>query len=164
MSGERRSPDVRVEIAETSLSADEAIAWATRADCGGVVAFLGTVRDNSEGRDHVTSLEYEAYLPYALERMREIAEAAERRFGPLGAVALLHRSGRLEVGETAVVVVVSAPHRAAAFDAAAYCIDTLKEAVPIWKRETWAEGDDWGLGANQLRGPTESVAGATREP
>ncbi len=163
-SADPNSADVRVELCASSISAEAAVAWATRPDCGAVVSFLGTVRDNSEGREHVYALEYEAYEPYALDRMRELAAIAMERFAPLGRLALLHRTGRLEVGDVAVVVVASAPHRAAAFEAAKFCIDTLKETVPIWKREAWEGGSDWGLGAQELRDPSAPLAGAPGDP
>lgn len=144
-------PDVRVEILGAALPVDELIQWATRPGCGAVVAFLGTARDHSEGRPGVTELEYEAYLPYAIDRLHEVAEEAQARWSSLGAIAMVHREGRLEIGETAVAVVVSAAHRQAAFEAAQFCIDTLKERVPIWKRESWAGGSDWGQDAKELR-------------
>jgi molybdopterin synthase catalytic subunit len=88
-------------------------------------------------------LEYEAYAEHVERLLAEVAAAAGTRWPGLGRVALLHRSGSLSVGETSVLVVVSAPHRAEAFEAARFCIDTIKETVPIWKREHWSEGADW---------------------
>lgn len=143
--------DVRVEFSSSPLPVAELVEWATRPDCGAVVTFLGVARDHSEGRPGVTSLEYEAYQPYALDQLSEVAREARRRWSEVGAVALVHREGRLDVGEAAVVVVVSAPHRDAAFAAAQFCIDTLKAVVPIWKRETWAGGSDWGADSQELR-------------
>jgi molybdopterin synthase catalytic subunit len=115
------------------------------------VLFSGTVRDHAEGRSGVSSLEYEAYPEPAVDRMTQIAAEARRRWPSLGRIALLHRVGRLEVGECAVIVAVSAPHRQEAFEAGQWCIDTLKESVPIWKRETWSDGAGWGTGAQQIR-------------
>lgn len=89
-------------------------------------------------------LEYEAYESAALERFAGIAREARESWPTIGRVALLHRIGRLELGESAVIAAVSAPHRAEAFEAARYAIDTIKVAAPIWKRETWRDGDDWG--------------------
>jgi len=125
------------------LPAAVALDWAMRPDCGAVVAFSGTVRNHAEGRPNVTALEYEAYEEEVEPRLAAIAAEARRRWPAVGRVALLHRTGLLVVGETSVVVVVSAPHRAEAFDAARWCIDTLKSAVPIWKHETWDGGEGW---------------------
>jgi molybdopterin synthase catalytic subunit len=128
-----------------------AVAWAERPQCGAVVLFTGTVRDHAEGRSGVTSLEYEAYEEEVSVRLAAIAAEARRRWPMLGRVALLHRVGSLEVGDTSVLVVVSTPHRAEAFDAARFCIDTLKTTVPIWKRETWGGGTDWAATSHPLR-------------
>ncbi len=125
------------------LPVHAAVDWAVRPDCGAVVLFSGTVRDHSEGRPGVTSLVYEAYEEEVEPRLAAIAAEARRRWPTVGRIALLHRSGPLVVTETSVVVVVSAPHRDEAFAAARWAIDTLKATVPIWKRETWAEGEDW---------------------
>src|SRR5438046_10383354 len=101
--------------------------------CGAVALFLGTVRDLT-GEQVTEFLDYEAYPPMAEKKMAEI-EAEVRRRWTVGEVALVHRLGRLGVGEVSVAVAVTAPHRAAAFDACRYAIDTLKEGVPIWKKE-----------------------------
>ncbi len=127
----------------------EALAWAASPSSGGTVLFTGTVRDHAEGRPGVVSLEYEAYERGALRALGDLATEARRRFGTLGRLALLHRVGPLGVGEVAVAVLAAAPHRAEAFDAARFCIDTLKATVPIWKHETWAGGSDWGTGAQE---------------
>jgi molybdopterin synthase catalytic subunit len=134
-------------ISENPLPASTAQEWAATPGCGAVVSFAGTVRDHAEGRPDVTGLEYEAYTGPALERMDAIASEARQRWPSIGRVALLHRVGRLEVGDVAVVVAVSAEHRGEAFAAAEWAIDTLKATVPIWKKETWAGGVDWGTDA-----------------
>jgi len=121
------------------------VAWAERPHCGAVVLFTGTVRDHAEGRPGVTELEYEAYEEEVLVRLSAIAADARRRWETAGRIALLHRVGSMSVGETSVLIAVSAPHRAEAFEAARYCIDTLKTTVPIWKKETWEGGSDWAL-------------------
>src|SRR5438067_10501540 len=109
-----------------------------RPDCGGVVLFLGTVRDLTDGRV-ATALDYEAYPGMAEKKLAEV-EAETRARWPVGAMALVHRLGHLDVGEVSVAVAVSCPHRASAFEACRYAIDRLKEIVPIWKKENWADG------------------------
>lgn len=114
------------------------------------MVFGGTVRDHSEGRPGVSELEYEAYPGQVERRLSRIVREALERWPGVGRVALLHRTGVLGVGECSVLVAVSAGHRADAFEAARFCIDTLKRTVPIWKRERWSEGEDWGLDAASL--------------
>ena len=109
-----------------------------RADCGAVVTFLGTVRDLT-GERVTVALDYEAYPEMALKKMREIEDDTRRRW-PVGEIVLEHRLGRLEVGDVSVAVAVSTPHRADAFAACRHAIDRLKELVPIWKKENWADG------------------------
>jgi molybdopterin synthase catalytic subunit len=132
-----------VGLTAEALPVGRAVAWAERPHCGAVVLFTGTVRDHAEGRPGVSSLEYEAYEEEVLPRLKTIIEEARARWPVLGRVALLHRVGPLAVGDTAVLVAVSAPHRTEAFEAARFGIDTLKETVPIWKKETWDGGSDW---------------------
>jgi molybdopterin synthase catalytic subunit len=110
--------------------------------CGGVVLFLGTVRDLT-GERVTVALDYEAYAGMAEKKMAEI-EADTRRRWPVGEMAMVHRLGHLEVGDVSVAVAVSCPHRAEAFEACRHAIDRLKELVPIWKKENWADGStDW---------------------
>lgn len=125
--------------------------WATVPSCGAVVTFAGTVRDHAEGRTGVEELTYEAYGAAALDRMVRIAAEARRRWDVLGRVAIVHRTGTLALCDVAVVVGVSAPHRAEAFDAARFLIDTVKETLPIWKYERWADGEGWGTCAHPAR-------------
>jgi molybdopterin synthase catalytic subunit len=139
-----------IGLSGAPLPANEAAAWVVRPDCGGVVVFIGTVRDHAEGRPGVTSLDYEAYAEQAEPRMAAVASEARARFAGVGRIALLHRTGPLTVTEAAVVVAVSAPHRDEAFEAARFCIDTLKATVPIWKKESWADGEDWGTDATPV--------------
>jgi molybdopterin synthase catalytic subunit len=132
------------------LPVDAVLAWAERPWCGAVVLFTGVVRDHAEGRDDVRELEYEAYEEAAGPRLAAIASEARTRWPAVARIAMLHRVGRLAIGEPAVVVVVSSPHRGDAFDAARFAIDTLKATVPIWKKETWAGGSDWGTDAQAV--------------
>ncbi|HVM54932.1 MAG TPA: molybdenum cofactor biosynthesis protein MoaE [Acidimicrobiales bacterium] len=143
--------DTWVGLSASPLPTAAAHDWAVRPDCGAVVLFTGTVRDHAEGREGVTLLEYEAYAEQVEPKLLEIAGAARSRWPALGRIALLHRVGPLAVTDVAVVVVASAPHRGEAFEAARWCIDTLKSAVPIWKKERWAGGADWGLAATDLQ-------------
>jgi molybdopterin synthase catalytic subunit len=136
------------------LAVDHLAAWVVLPNCGAAVVFFGTVRDHSDGRPKVVSLEYEAYADLALEKMRAVAYDLRWRWPGTGRIALAHRTGPLLPTEVSVVVAVSAPHRAEAFDAARFGIDTIKTSVPIWKRETWEGGSSWGLDAH----PIEPVA------
>ena len=111
---------------------------------GAVVTFDGFVRNQSHDR-HTLYLDYEAYEPMALAKMGEIAAQIHEKFR-IHRVAIVHRLGRLEIGETSVFIAVSAPHRAAAFDACRFAIDTLKRTVPIWKKEYFADGAVWADG------------------
>jgi molybdopterin synthase catalytic subunit len=140
-----------IALGADPLPIAEATTWATTPGCGAVVTFLGVVRDHAEGRTGVTGLTYEAYDEVAEARMAEIAVEVRRRWPAVERLALLHRTGSLELSEASVAVVVSTPHRPEAFDAARFAIDTLKETVPIWKREHWAGGDDWGTCAHDAR-------------
>jgi molybdopterin synthase catalytic subunit len=115
----------------------------TAAD-GGIVTFDGCVRDQSHGR-RTLYLDYEAYESMAVAKMNEIAADVHAKF-PVDRVAIAHRLGRLEIGETSVFIAVSAPHRAAAFEACRYAIDTLKRSVPIWKKEYFEDGAVWADG------------------
>jgi len=111
---------------------------------GAIVTFDGCVRNQSHGR-RTLYLDYEAYESMALAKMREIAAEVHAEF-PIDRVAVAHRLGRLEIGETSVFIAVSAPHRAAAFDACRFTIDTLKRSVPIWKKEYFEDGAVWADG------------------
>lgn len=124
---------------------------------GAIVTFDGCVRDNSHGRPTLY-LEYESYEPMALTKLKEIAAEILAKFS-IDRVAIAHRLGRLEIGETSVFIAVSAPHRASAFEACRFAIDTLKRAVPIWKKEFFADGAVWADGT--LPPPPPEAAAAT---
>jgi molybdopterin synthase catalytic subunit len=119
-----------------------------RNDCGAVVTFLGTVRDLTNDRETV-ALDYEAYPGMAEKSMTQIEQESRERW-PVGEMAMVHRLGHLDVGEVSVAVAVSCPHRAQAFEACRFAIDRLKELVPIWKKENWADGTaEWVHPAKQ---------------
>ena len=109
---------------------------------GGVVVFSGIVRNETGGRP-VMYLEYEAHAPMAEAKMREIGEAVRARWPGVRAVVRWHRVGRLEIGESSVLIAVSAAHRGEAFEACRYAIDTLKTTVPVWKKEHFEDGEVW---------------------
>lgn len=108
---------------------------------GGLVTFSGVVRDHHEGK-RVTSIAYEAYGEMAEAKMRQIADEVVQRW-PECCIAMAHRTGKLDIGEASVLIAVSAPHRAEAFDACEFAIDTLKQIVPIWKKEAYDNGEVW---------------------
>lgn len=144
------SGDDWLGLTETPLPIGELYEWCIRPDCGAVVLFSGTVRDHADGRNDVQQLEYEAYDEMVIPKLAEIAEETRDRWPDLGRIALVHRVGRLDLGQSSVVTAVSAPHRAQAFEAARFAIDALKVSVPVWKREIWADGSDWGTNAAEL--------------
>jgi molybdopterin synthase catalytic subunit len=152
------SGDDWLGLSEAPLPTDAVQGWVVRADCGAVVTFCGTARDHAPGRPGVVSLAYEAYDEAVVPRLAAVADELRRRWPSVGRVALLHRTGEVGLGEAAVVVAVSAPHRDDAFGAARFGIDAVKASVPIWKRERWAGGEDWGLDGSDVVDP-DSVGG-----
>ena len=126
------------------IPSDRIVAAAKQGSDGAVVVFDGIVRNNTRGR-RTLYLDYEAYEEMAERQIAELAAEAIKRFGVRG-VTLVHRLGRLAIGETSVLIVVASAHRAAAFEACRWLIDTLKKTVPIWKRETFADGVVWADG------------------
>jgi molybdopterin synthase catalytic subunit len=108
---------------------------------GAVIVFRGVARRHSRGRD-VVHLEYEAYPEMAEKVMAQIGEEMKGRW-PISRVAIVHRTGVLEIGQASVMIAVSAPHRGEAFEATSYAIDRLKQIVPIWKKEVWSDGSQW---------------------
>ena len=145
-------------LTDEPLPVAVAYEWAVRPDCGAVVLFSGTARDHAEGRPGVSRLEYEAYEEQVVPRLEAIEDELRRRWPTVGQVALLHRVGPLELGECSVLVVVSAPHRPEAFEAARFGIDAVKASAPIWKRERWEGGEAWGLAAHELVDPADVEA------
>jgi molybdopterin synthase catalytic subunit len=155
------TPCASIAIVDEPIRAEELVAAAKAGSDGAVCVFDGIVRDNTRGRQTLY-LDYEAYRDMALEQMQRLAAEAKEKFG-VRQVSVLHRLGRLQVGETSVLIVVASAHRAAAFDACRWLIDTLKKTVPIWKRETFADGVVWADGEpfpEQLAARPQSVPGS----
>lgn len=126
------------------IDAEELIASAKRGEDGAVVVFDGIVRNNSRGRQTLY-LDYEAYEEMAAKQMQALAQEARSKFG-VRHVTLVHRLGRLQIGETSVLIVVASAHRGQAFEACRWLIDTLKKTVPLWKQETFVDGAVWAAG------------------
>ena len=133
-----------VALTRERIDAEKLIAEAKRGEDGAVVVFDGIVRNHSLGR-RTLYLDYEAYEEMALRQMRELAAEARERFA-VRQVTMMHRLGRLEIGETSVLIVVASAHRTQAFEACRWLIDTLKQTVPIWKKETFLDGAVWAPG------------------
>ena len=132
---------MRIEITAGPLGPEPFLQHVRRDDSGAVALFLGVVRDHSHGR-RVLYLEYDAYAEMAEGKLREVAEEALARW-PITDVAIAHRTGRLEIGETSLLVAVSSPHRHDAFAACHHIVNRIKEVVPIWKKEVWEGGEAW---------------------
>jgi molybdopterin synthase catalytic subunit len=128
------------KITSEDIELGDVIRAVEAGDAGAIVHFLGVVRNNTEGRK-VSYLEYEAYPPMAEKKMAEIAQEIHEKWG-LDRVAMIHRVGRLEIGEVSVAVAVASPHRKEAFEACHYAMNRLKQIVPIWKREVWVDGEE----------------------
>jgi len=130
-----------IQITREPLDRNALVAAVAHPRVGGIVIFEGVVRDNARGKQ-VRYLEYDVYPEMAIQQIRTIIAEAERRWS-VDCVAVAHRIGRLEIGEASVIVIVATPHRAEAFDACRYIIDTLKTQVPIWKKEIATDGEEW---------------------
>ena len=135
---------VEIALTRERIDAEKLVAEAKQGEDGAVVVFDGIVRNNTRGR-RTLYLDYEAYEEMALKQMRQLGAEAKERF-KVRQVTMVHRLGRLEVGETSVLIVVASAHRAQAFEACRWLIDTLKQTVPIWKKETFADGAVWAAG------------------
>ena len=130
-----------IHLTQDPLDTDKIVALVSRADLGGINVFIGAVRDQTKGKK-VLRLEYEAYEPMAVAEMTKIANKVVEKW-PQAAIAIHHRVGILQIGEAAVVIAVATPHRDQAFAACKFAIDTLKEQVPIWKKEVFEDGEVW---------------------
>jgi len=136
--------EVTIALTRASIDSESLIAAAKNGEDGAVVVFDGIVRNNTRGRQTLY-LDYEAYEQMAQKQMEELAREAHTRFG-VRHVTMIHRLGRLKVGETSVLIVVASAHRSAAFEASRWLIDTLKKTVAIWKKETFQDGAVWATG------------------
>lgn len=130
-----------IQLTREPLDRDALIAAVSHASVGGIVVFEGVVRDHARGKQ-IRYLEYDVYEEMAGQQIRTIINEAQQRWG-VERVAVAHRFGQLEIGEASVIIVVASPHRAEAFDACRYIIDTLKTTVPIWKKEVATTGEEW---------------------
>lgn len=132
---------IDIQLLFTPLSVEACRSFVADASAGAIVEFIGTVRNQTRGKA-VVRLEFESYQPMALREMHKIATEALSRF-PILHVSIHHRCGVLSTGDIPVVISVSAAHRSAAFEACQFCIDTLKQSVPIWKKEIFEDGATW---------------------
>ena len=130
-----------IQIFADTLDIQSAVNWVMSPESGGIDVFIGTVRNLTKGKT-VVRLEFEAYETMAVSEMNKIAATSFEKW-PVQKVLIHHRTGVLQVGEIPVIIAVSAAHRAAAFEACRFIIDTLKETVPIWKKEIFEDGDVW---------------------
>lgn len=135
---------MRIELTDKVIDTPAIVAALKAGEDGAVTVFDGVVRNNTRGRQTLY-LEYTAYEEMALEQMRTLAAEAVERFG-VRDVAIVHRLGRLEIGESSIVIAVASAHRGATFDACRWLIDTLKKQVPIWKKEVFVDGAVWPAG------------------
>jgi|CZKL01.1.fsa_nt_gi molybdopterin synthase catalytic subunit/molybdopterin converting factor small subunit len=154
------TPAVVTALTREMIKADKLVAAAKQSEDGAVVVFDGIVRNHSRGRQTL-HLDYEAYEDMAARQLDELARQAIERFGVRHAT-IVHRLGKLEIGETSVLIVVASAHRAQAFDACRWLIDTLKKTVPIWKKETFVDGAVWADGEPFPEGISVSGAEAKR--
>ena len=132
---------IDIQLETNPLVPQIAIDYVTNEAAGGIAVFIGTVRNQTKNKN-VLKLDFEAYKPMAISEMRKIAERAAEKW-PIQKIAIHHRIGSLAIKEVAVVIAVSTPHRKAAFEACEFAIDTLKETVPIWKKEFFEDGEVW---------------------
>jgi molybdopterin synthase catalytic subunit len=133
---------IHIDLTDQPIDVSAALRSVEADGAGAINTFIGTVRNKSTGRP-VVRLEYEAYDSMALHQLRKVAEQAAERWPMVEKITVVHRKGTLYIGDVAVVVAVSTPHRAESFAACQYIIDTLKQVVTIWKKEFYEDGDVW---------------------
>jgi molybdopterin synthase catalytic subunit len=141
-----------ISVADSPLSPESLTSWATRPDCGAVVTFIGVARSSSTREQAIEALEYDTSVELAEQRISQVIEITRSHWPMLGSIAIHHRIGMVRVGEPAVVISLSSPHRQAAYEASQFCIDTVKKCVPMWKREIWEGGSAWSDEAQDLLG------------
>ncbi len=137
------------ELTTEPLDIGEIARRVVPANCGAIVTLDGFVRQFTKGRE-TEYLVYEGYEPMALKEMQKLIDAAKNQF-EIENVGIVHRLGKLEIGETSVVISVASPHRRAAFEACEWLIKELKRTVPIWKKEVYADGETWIEGDSQVK-------------
>ena len=130
-----------IKITAEKLDLNECYDFVTDDSCGGIAAFVGTVRNSTQNKE-VIQLDFSTYKPMAIKEMQKIADLALEKFS-IKKIAIHHAEGLLQVGAIPVIITASAPHRKAAFEACEFAIDTLKETVPIWKKEHFSDGEVW---------------------
>lgn len=130
-----------IKITSEKLDLQKCYDFVTDASCGGISVFIGTVRNDTKGKE-VTQLDFSTYKPMAIKEMQKIADLALEKFD-IVKIAIHHAEGLLQIGEIPVIISASAKHRNAAFDACQFAIDTLKQTVPIWKKEHFFDGEVW---------------------
>lgn len=132
---------IDIKLTDEPLQVQKCVDFVASHSAGAIDVFIGTVRNKTRGKA-VLYLEFEAYQPMAISEMRKIAEKAQKQW-PVEKIAFHHRVGHLGLGEIAVIIAVSTPHRKASFEACQFAIDTLKQTVPIWKKEIFEDGEVW---------------------
>ncbi len=130
-----------IKITANTLDLNECYEFVTDDSCGGIAVFVGTVRNSTQNKE-VTQLDFSTYKPMAIKEMQKIADLALEKFS-IKRIAIHHAEGLLKIGDVPVIITVSSPHRKAAFEACEFAIDTLKETVPIWKKEHFSDGEVW---------------------
>ncbi len=133
--------EIDIQIKDSPLLPQACVDFVTNGGAGGIAVFIGTVRNQTKGKK-VLRLDFESYQPMAISEMKKIAVRAGEKW-PIQKIAIHHRVGSLAIEEIAVVIAVATPHRKAAFEACEFAIDTLKETVPIWKKEFFEDGEVW---------------------
>ena len=130
-----------IKITSEKLDLQECYCFVEDDSCGGISAFIGTVRNDTQGKE-VTQLDFSTYKPMAIKEMQKIADLALEKFD-IKKIAIYHAEGMLQIGDIPVIITTSSKHRKAAFEACEFAIDTLKETVPIWKKEHFSDGEVW---------------------
>jgi molybdopterin synthase catalytic subunit len=132
---------IKLNLSDTPIDVNEVIKAVASEEAGAIDVFIGTVRKHTQAKE-VVRLEYETYDKMVMREMEKLADEVKNKW-PVEKIAIYHRKGILKIGEAAVVIAVSTPHRQEAFEACKYTIDTLKQRVPIWKKEVFGDGEEW---------------------